>query len=55
MEGISVGDCVLNDTFVSDKANQASAEVNNPKAEDRQKHTEVISAIKVTEREDMKY
>jgi len=50
-----VGDIFLNDTFVSDKANRASAEDNNPKAEERQKHTELISAIKTTEREDKKY
>lgn len=50
-----MGDVFLNDTFVSDKANRASAEDNNPRAEDRQMHTELISAIKATEREDMKY
>ena len=50
-----MGDFFLNDTFVSDKANRASAEDNNPKAEDRQKHIELISAIKAREREDMKY
>lgn len=50
-----MGDISLNDSFVSDKANRASAEDNNPKTEDRQKDTELISAIKATEREDMKY
>lgn len=50
-----MGDGFLNNTFVSDKANQVSAKVNNPKAEDRQEHTELISAIKVAEREGMKH
>lgn len=50
-----MGDISLNDTFVSDKGNRASAEDNNPKAEDRQKHTELISAIKATEMEDIKH
>lgn len=33
----------------------ASAEENNPKAENRQKHTKLIRAIKATARKDMKY
>lgn len=48
-----MGDIFLNDTSVSDKAKRPSAE-DNPKAEDRQKHTELISAIKATKRKDMK-
>lgn len=49
-----MGDIFLNDTSVSDKAKRTSAEDNNPEAEDRQEHTEIISGIKATKREDMK-
>lgn len=49
-----MGDFFVNDNFVPDKTNRA-AEDNNPKAGDRQKHTGLITAIKATEREDMKY